>query len=363
MRTGPLLFFLVVVLLQCVDTDSTVTTELADESNDLGEVIENGDVSKDTQTATVEVEGDPSADLPVNPVSSELAGHEVLLGDARHAPGYGKPLEHCGGCHGEVLEGGPHAIPSCTTCHAEVWKTGDLDVSSDPQDDHDLLFGDVGHHPDAQQPDLSCTSCHGADLLGVEGKGTSCQWCHGILWNGTTNEASEDPSIQDVSVDPPVDHDLMRGNVGHQRGLTVTVLTCVKCHGRDLKGGVHREPSCYSCHQAVWEDGMQDGFPEEPAHDQELGAVRHAEGFSTPAERCSSCHGKDLEGGEGGQPACFDCHGNHWSEKHDLRLEGVAHAREPRRASRRCTPCHGGDLKGGEHEEPSCFKCHGMKWR
>ena len=40
--------------------------------------------------------------------------------------------------------------------------------------------------------------------------------------------------------------------------------------------------------------------------------VAHASGLNNPLANCTTCHGADLRGGNGGQPSCFSCHGQKW---------------------------------------------------
>ena len=40
--------------------------------------------------------------------------------------------------------------------------------------------------------------------------------------------------------------------------------------------------------------------------------IPHAPGLNNPTESCVGCHGTTLEGGDGGEPSCFSCHGQEW---------------------------------------------------
>ncbi len=48
-------------------------------------------------------------------------------------------------------------------------------------------------------------------------------------------------------------------------------------------------------------------------HTVPQGGRLHAQGLATPQENCASCHGQDLRGGSNGEPSCFQCHGEIWS--------------------------------------------------
>ena len=48
-------------------------------------------------------------------------------------------------------------------------------------------------------------------------------------------------------------------------------------------------------------------------HTVSQGGRLHAPGLNNPQENCASCHGQDLRGGANGEPSCFQCHGNVWS--------------------------------------------------
>lgn len=49
-----------------------------------------------------------------------------------------------------------------------------------------------------------------------------------------------------------------------------------------------------------------------PSHTVVHDGVFHAPGDRSPQSNCTECHGGDLRGGDGGEPSCFTCHGAVW---------------------------------------------------
>lgn len=48
-------------------------------------------------------------------------GHTVLKSGVPHAPGLNNPQVNCTTCHGANLQGGAEGQPSCTSCHGVRW--------------------------------------------------------------------------------------------------------------------------------------------------------------------------------------------------------------------------------------------------
>ena len=110
-------------------------------------------------------------------------------------------------------------------------------------------------------------------------------------------------------------HDLSLEGVTHPRGLRHGARYCQNCHGLQLAGGDGGEPSCYQCHGELWDDDdpAQTRAPDD--HTQVRGdfSFMHREGQNEPLENCTSCHGGELQGGdETGPPSCFLCHDQLW---------------------------------------------------
>lgn len=50
----------------------------------------------------------------------------------------------------------------------------------------------------------------------------------------------------------PADHTDFKGGAAHAPGAANATVSCVACHGADLRGGDNGEPSCYTCHGQKW---------------------------------------------------------------------------------------------------------------
>jgi hypothetical protein len=50
----------------------------------------------------------------------------------------------------------------------------------------------------------------------------------------------------------PADHTVSQGGRFHAPGLANPQVNCASCHGQNLRGGTNGEPSCYMCHGEVW---------------------------------------------------------------------------------------------------------------
>ncbi|MGK2856054.1 MAG: hypothetical protein ACSLFQ_02485 [Thermoanaerobaculia bacterium] len=47
-------------------------------------------------------------------------------------------------------------------------------------------------------------------------------------------------------------------------------------------------------------------------HTVDREGVKHAPGDDNAAQKCATCHGKDLKGGKVAKVSCFDCHDKNW---------------------------------------------------
>ncbi len=212
---------------------------------------------------------------------------------------------------------------------------------------HDVTIQGINHAQGYCQPFDNCAGCHGVDLNGGPSGEASCFQCHGPLWETCGQNTAHDQNL---------------GGAMHASGYCSPLQNCSSCHGPDLRGGSNGEPSCYQCHGTLWETCGQN-----TSHDQNLGGAMHASGYCSPYENCSRCHGDNLRGGSNGEPSCLKCHDqkkwkNCGSTQHNKVEDGVAHASDWCQPYQDCAPCHGADLRGGPNGEPSCFKCHGDKW-
>ncbi|MFQ5490714.1 MAG: hypothetical protein ACE5GE_08345, partial [Phycisphaerae bacterium] len=270
----------------------------------------------------------------------------------QHAEGLYQPEGDCTACHGAGLNGA-NLVPACWSCHGSLW-----DPAPDEPPDHTLLkgFPSVTHRPDISDPPANWSGCHGSDLTGTA-LIPSCFECHGSIWAGG---------------DPPPSHTVTLTNNEvsgqHASGLIDPEQNCTTCHQADLMGR-YQVPACYSCHGQLWAGGLPP-----PTHTElsTVGSISglHAPNRSDPEGFCAGCHKPDLFGSSL-IPACWSCHGSIWDgapdyppthtvEKgwgqvvfhHDPRLMGPVGV---------CDECHGADLQGAPLI-PSCFTCHGIRW-
>ncbi len=163
---------------------------------------------------------------------------------------------------------------------------------------------------------------------------------------------------------PAIPHQASLRGVNHADGYCQAMDSCAACHGDDLRGGSHGEPSCFKCHEAYWTRSDCGRI----SHTDNLGGVFHGRGYCRPYQECAACHGTNLQGGAGGEPSCLECHTqkkwmNCGSTQHNQSQDGVKHASGFCQPQANCTPCHGADLRGGKNSEPSCTRCHGEKWK
>jgi len=278
-----------------------------------------------------------------NPQGGAISiAHDQRLSNVGHAQGYCQPLTNCSACHGSELRGGAGGQPSCFTCHDALWLT----CGNNPS--HNIPLGGVNHVPGFCQPLTNCTRCHGASLKGGGHSEPSCTTCHGQLWTGSS-------CGQNI-------HTVNLGGHFHAEGYCRPYQDCSACHGPQLHGGGHGEPSCLECHdQRQWMNCRS------TQHNVSIGGVSHVFGYCQPLKNCIFCHGNNLQGGANHEPACTRCHGQLWTSSscgqnlHTVNLGGRYHAQGYCRPYQNCTTCHGPQLHGGVHGEPSCLKCHDQR--
>jgi hypothetical protein len=238
-------------------------------------------------------------------------------------------LATCVSCHGTDFKGGSTKI-SCYTCHdnyphREGWTT--LGHSQF----HGTYLAKAAYATDA------CTPCHGEDLQNSEGK-KNCASCHALYphaegWMQTGAAAFHGTWAKNANWD---------------------LTSCKACHGDQFQGGEGKQ-SCYTCHASFPHGSEWLNTASSAWH----GAYLAGRGFN-PNE-CKTCHGTNLEGGDGKQ-ACTTCHADYPHEtgfKYETssaRFHGVQlKANGYDLAS--CAKCHGTDYTGGI-ANASCFKCH-----
>jgi hypothetical protein len=271
--------------------------------------------------------------------------HNAKFGGIAHAEGMCQAMTYCSACHGANLQGGTNGEPSCTKCHVAFWTDPNCGKLR-----HTVDLGGHRHAPNYCQALEHCTACHGADLKGGSQGQPSCYSCHGAVWNSPT--CGQNP------------HTVNLGGVMHAPNSCQAPAKCSGCHGADLRGGTSGEPSCYSCHGAVWSDAKCGQNP----HTVKLGGVMHAPNFCQAPVDCTGCHGSDLRGGTGGEPSCYSCHGQVWTlpncgqKRHTVNQGGHLHAPGYCKPVGDCSLCHGADLRGGHNGEPSCYSCHADVW-
>ena len=164
---------------------------------------------------------------------------------------------------------------------------------------------------------------------------------------------------------PKLSHDQAMGGVKHASNFCQPIENCSACHGANLQGGTHGEPSCTKCHSDRW------SRPDcgRTSHSVSLSGVNHRPNYCQPIDNCTACHGPTLKGGTSGEPSCTKCHGERWNlpgcgkNIHTVSLKGVNHAPGYCTPLQNCIECHGANLQGGAFGAPSCAKCHGEWWK
>jgi hypothetical protein len=196
----------------------------------------------------------------------------------------------------------------------------------------------------------------------------NCSACHGASLQGGASGQPACTSCHGTFWTSPdcgskSTHSVYLGGIFHAANYCKPLANCVACHGANLQGGTGGQPACTSCHGERWNSpncGQNN-------HTVNLGGVLHAANYCFPYQNCSACHGADLHGGPYGAPSCLKCHTQkNWQNcgtvQHTLNEDGVKHALNNCKPLDFCVQCHGADLRGGYNNEPSCYKCHGTKW-
>ena len=107
-------------------------------------------------------------------------------------------------------------------------------------------------------------------------------------------------------------HDEVYQGVFHGAVASKALRYCIKCHGSSLQGGDGGEPSCLQCHGQTWLSTITAN--QAPAsHTDQKGLWMHHPSHSSDTSTCTLCHGEELEGSQNlGTPSCTICHPSYW---------------------------------------------------
>ncbi|MCM2277176.1 MAG: hypothetical protein NDJ89_03805 [Oligoflexia bacterium] len=127
--------------------------------------------------------------------------------------------------------------------------------------------------------------------------------------------------------------------------------TCASCHGDPLSGArsavARQSRACNACHEA---------YP----HPERFKLTRdHGTSYRNSPESCTSCHGKELDGGPSKLPSCTQCHASypHTAEFKKSAEHGGAFLQD----RKGCASCHTLSTLAPEQEDRekrSCQSCH-----
>lgn len=126
----------------------------------------------------------------------------------------------------------------------------------------------------------------------------------------------------------------------------------------------------------VFSCSSDQGSPREiRGHSFTYEGIAHGAGAVHGERYCTSCHGKNLQGGSAAEPSCYTCHGKNWLDDdasvssapadHTVMNDGFHHHPDQMQPAASCASCHGSDLQGDRDlglNTPSCFLCHEQKW-
>ena len=134
--------------------------------------------------------------------------------------------------------------------------------------------------------------------------------------------------------------------------LNVGFESCTSCHGKDYQGG-DSKVSCFKCHESYphSDDWLANS---DFSHNDYLKAN------SWERNSCADCHGENFTGGNS-KVSCYTCHNyphsENWLETASSEFHGVfIKSKDYDNSS--CANCHGGNFAGG-NTEISCYTCHG----
>ncbi len=110
-------------------------------------------------------------------------------------------------------------------------------------------------------------------------------------------------------------HTQIFNGIAHGTGAERAERYCTLCHGENLAGGAGKEPACLTCHGKNWLDDDPNLSVAPADHTEIKEGFRHHPGLLTPSQTCIECHGPALEGDVSNglkRPSCYLCHAQKW---------------------------------------------------
>jgi hypothetical protein len=134
--------------------------------------------------------------------------------------------------------------------------------------------------------------------------------------------------------------------------LEVGFESCTSCHGKDYQGG-ESKVSCFKCH---------DSYPhsDDWLANSDFSHNDYLKANSWDGSSCADCHGDNFTGGNS-KVSCYTCHNyphnDSWLLKTSSEFHGV-YIKNKEYDISSCANCHGENFGGG-NTEISCYTCHG----
>jgi len=364
-----------------------------------------------------------SACAEPNPDAGSHLMDGSFLDGTVHGPVAKQDLTFCQACHGET--GGPGDNPRFNVGINSAGGNGCENVGCHDQvanlaHPQDWAGVNSTFHYSAGSVQQACTLCHGADLDGVGGVGTSCLGCHDDPVNASTLDCI---FCHDYPPDGSADLEVPNG-VDHSAITTTLAWTahseCSTCHGMSelaaggafdpaanynlfdkstdtigdhwdgniqMNGDVGYSDTNYGCDSAgchlndpvhqlpnssgltVVLEGYGTGAVPHPLDGSFLDGSVHGPEAKQDLTVCQGCHGE--AGGPGSSPrfnlgissaggnGCESCHGVNLA--HPLNWAGANSTfhYSAGNVQNACTLCHGASLDGDVGiGSPSCLQCH-----